>query len=396
VSEEAEKERKKDNATHDANLRWRVFRFFALRKPYQDGIVEIGAMTKTQKIALVEIGGSHDECLLTQMIALKMQGCEVLLICNPELLERNPHFANWIVAHLPVDMRGSKGEQRREVSRIWRWMQAQQIQKAVLNTAQGGMIRALCWKALFSKIEFIGILHTTRKLEGSFTQKLIHWKIKKYLFLSGFLLSKVKAPRGIALDYFYPIDFPVYHDVKAHEGIRIAIIGGVERRRKDLDGFCSMLEAVGENVHFTFLGYSNPQHEDVIWLKAELQRVGKADQVTIFEHFVDHEKFAEELAQSDWILPLVHPDTPSADQYFKNQISGAMTVAFGCQIPLLIHEAYAHIQEMRAGSAYYHPAHFAATLKEADPKAIRQEMMNLPQCATDLQQKRFADFVLKH
>lgn len=349
-------------------------------------------MTKAQKIALVEIGGSHDECLLTQMIALHEHSCEILLICNPELLERNPHFSKWISAELVVNIRGSKSEQRKEISRVWRWMQEQGVQKAVLNTAQGGMMRALCWKALFSKIEFVGILHTTRKLEGSFTQKLIHWKIKKYLFLSEFLLSKVKAPKGIELDYFYPIDFPVRVEPKTHEGTRIAIIGGVERRRKDLDGFCSMLEMVGENVHFTFLGYSNPEHLDVLWLKEELRKRDKTGQVTIFEQFVDHQIFAEELSKSDWILPLVHPDTPSADQYFKNQISGAMTVAFGFQIPMLIHESFAQIEEMKEAANYYSMDSFAEVVK-ISPKEYQHKMMSLPACNHMIQREKYRKFL---
>lgn len=352
-------------------------------------------MADPPKIALLELFASHDECLLTQMIALKKQGCEVHLICPPELLERNPHFAEWISEHLLVEMRGSKGDQRREVARIWHWIKSKDIEKVVLNTAQGGMIRSLCWKALFSKIEFIGILHTTRKLEGSFTQKLIHWKVKKYLFLSAYLLSKVKAPKGLKLDYFYPIDFPVRVSPMAHEGMRLAIIGGVERRRKDLDGFCKMLQTSDEDTHFTFLGYSNPQHEDVLWLKEELQRIGRQKQVTIFERFVDHQAFAEELSTSDWILPLVHPHTPSADQYFKNQISGAMTAAFGYKIPMLIHEAYTHIPEMQPVAAYYTGENFYSILRASNPEKLKEGMTNLETCTPQVQQERFSDFVLK-
>lgn len=353
-------------------------------------------MSEAPKIALIELFLSHDECLLTQMIALKKRGCEILLVCPEEMLNRNPHFSKWIDGHLTVNLSCSKAQKHREIGRIWYWLKKENIQKVVLNTAQGALIKALCWRALFSKIEFIGILHTTRKLEGSFTQKFINWKIRKYLFLSQYLFSKVKAPKGISLDFFYPIDFPIQHKPQTHDGVRVAIIGGVERRRKDLEGFCNMMNSIDSNVHITFLGYSNSEHDDVRWLEEELARIGKKDQVTMFKQFVDHETFAQVLSESDWILPLIHPDTPSADQYFRNQISGAMTVSFSFRIPMLIHEGFAHIEEMNPVSTYYSLDNFMNQIKSSSSLGLSAKMKNLPICDSEEQQNRFANFVLKN
>ncbi|OFZ60332.1 MAG: hypothetical protein A3D92_11765 [Bacteroidetes bacterium RIFCSPHIGHO2_02_FULL_44_7] len=350
---------------------------------------------KQETVALVEIGGSHDECLLTQMHALKEAGCRLLLVCTQELRARNPHFEEWIDNYCIVNFAGSKRRERQEMRRVLRWMKTEGVNRAVLNTAQGGVIRKLCVMALFSPIEFIGILHTTRKLQGSFTQKIIHRKIKKYFFLSEYLLSTVQAPKGGKLEYFYPIVFQEQLPKRAHEGLKIAIIGGVERRRKDIDGFCTWLEQLDDRIQFTFLGYSNPKHPDVVFLKEKLKALGKNEQVQLFDHFVDHPTFNEHLAVSDWILPLVHPETPSADQYFRNQISGAMTVAFAYRIPLLIHKAYAHIGEMQAAACYYSMENFADVVKSSDPNLPQSRMKTVAPCDPQAQKARFAHFVLK-
>lgn len=349
---------------------------------------------KQQTVALVEVGGSHDECLLTQMHALKEAGCKLLLVCTQELRDRNPQFDQWVDKYCIVDFSASKRRERPEMRRALRWMKAEGVSRAVLNTAHSRAVRKLCVMALFSRIEFIGILHTTRRLQGSGTQKIIHLKIKKYFFLSAYLRSTVQAPKGIKLEYFYPIIFPEVHAPQAHSGINVLILGGVERRRKDLDGFCQMLQATPETIHFTFLGYSNPGHQDVQWLRGELKRLHLENRVTTYDRFVDHHAFALALSHGDWIMPLVHPNTPSADQYFRNQISGAMTVAFAYKIPLLLHEAYQDIDEMKFASSYYSMENFGKALDLKRGAEIRAEMQQLEALNPKFQKQRYCHFVL--
>ncbi len=347
-----------------------------------------------ETIALVEVGGSHDECLLTQLQALNEFGCDVVMVCTQDIRERNPAFEPLVSHFHIVRFSGSKTNRFQEVRRALRFMEQEGVTRAVLNTAQGDLIRNLAVLALFSSIEFTGIIHTTRKLKGSFTQRVIHRKVRKYLLLSEYLLSTVPAPKDIRLDYFYPIVFDGIRERESHEGLPVAIIGGVERRRKDIDGFCRMLEQLDNSVHFTFLGKSDPSHPDVQWLEIRLQEMGRRHQVTLYHEFVSHEKFNRQLAKTDFILPLVHPDTPSADQYFRNQISGAMTVAFGYKIPLLVHEAYAHIEEMKFASFYYSLEKFGEVLNAADTGSKQEEMENAPACSPEIQKERFRNFVL--
>lgn len=316
------------------------------------------------KVVLVEIGGSHDECLLTQMIALTKNGKEVILIATPEVIERNPGFPNYVSRMIEVVKHKSK---RKVAAEVWAHIKKLDPQLVVFNTAQGGTVRNICLKARFSKIEFAGIIHTTRKFQGSFTQKVINSKIKKYLLLSEYLHATIEAPKGIKTSWFYPIDF--YHtDKKIHKTaqVQVAIIGGVEKRRKDLTGFMEILKNLKRtNVQFVFLGKTESYAEEVIELRELVINRKLDDQVRLFNYFLPQEDFDAELKITDIILPLVHPDTPSADEYFRNQISGAMSVSFGYNIPMMIHKAYEHIEEMKEASIYYDLDNFYEQLEAA-------------------------------
>lgn len=343
------------------------------------------------KIVLVEVGGSHDECLLTQLLALETLGYSVKLICTENIKERNPHFIPYIDEWQVVDAGQSKGQQ---ASAIWKGIKEWDPEKVVFNTSQGGVIRNVAMKALFSKIEFIGIIHTTRKFEGSFTQKLINLKIKKYLLLSEFLHSKISHPKRIKTSYFYPIDYPGQDVIfDSFDEQQIAILGGVESRRKDLEGFIEILKKLETKLTFVFLGKSDNSKDEVNEFRATLEKEGLLDYVRLYDQFVKHSEFNKVIRESALILPLVHPDTPSADQYFKNQISGAANVAFGYRVPLLIHKAYAHVTDMQDCAVYYDGDNFEVAYKAA--LKTRAELIRNIEAKYDFkeQQNRYIKFL---
>lgn len=350
-----------------------------------------------EKIALLEIGGSHDECLLTQMHAIKQSGREVVLITTQEVIDRNPIFNNYVDSSL-VFSATELNNRMKSMKTLLRFLKQEKVSKLVLNTAQGHHVRNLSLLALFSKIKFIGVIHTTRKFNDSFTQKIIHKKIKKYLLLSEFLKSKISPEKGITLDYFYPIRFDkVDYFAPKQEKANIVIIGGVENRRKDLEGFPNLIQQIDDDFQFVFLGKSDPKNEEVIEFKKRLNEQNLMDKVTFYDDFVSNEEFSKQIQISEAILPLVHPKTPSADQYFKNQISGAMNVAFGYHKTLLIHEEYQSIKEMQPASLYYNLNDFGDVLRRNKLEFARiSESMNKNSLYNiENQEKRYMDFILK-
>ena len=352
---------------------------------------------KEDFVALMEIGGSHDECLYSQLYSLTNSGRTVTLICTQEIRDRNPGFESLVDSFIIVSFTKSKFKNKGILRGILKSLKQKGVSKLVLNTAQGSKVRSLSMMALFSKIEFIGIIHTTRKFEGSFTQKLINLKIKKYFMLSEYLLSRITPPRGINVDYFYPIRYQGYSKSNpTNETLEVTVIGGVENIKKDLDGFIKMVANIDQKVNFTFLGKSNPELEDVNVFQALLKKEGIDNMVTTFDHFISQETFDAHLKKTDAILLLIHPNTESAEYYFKHQISGAMNVAFGYKIPMLIHEHYNQIEEMQGSSIYYNFSNFGHRLSERNQFVkTRSEMESNPLYNVELQEKRFLNFLFE-
>lgn len=384
------------------------------------------------RIALVELASSHDECLLTQIHALKSINCWVLLVTNELVRERNQHLEQLVDEWILVDHRG---ENKRKgltgaaigdaliIRRLMRTLKQKDVDKVVFNTAQGGHVRNACLFSLFRKMEFIGVVHTTRKFQGSFTQRMIHLKIKKYFVLGEFLRDDVaSAPLShldfvsisgsaaaersrshrkpnIQISHFYPIDFPKSNgEIEIREDqTHIALIGAVETRRKDLDGFLSLIKQCDDSIHFHFLGKADPQHSEVIRLKDQLKSMGRSKHVTFHDSYINFDTIDEILRKSSAVLPLIHPNTPSSEEYFRHQIPGAMSIALGYHLPLLMHDDYRTIDELKAASIYYAVDSFGDALVELHrrEKDIRNAMKSNGAYSSHHQYKRYLMLVMQ-
>lgn len=299
-------------------------------------------MKRNEKVAVVELGGSHDECLLSQFFALKSRGCYVLFVTTQEVYERNSSFHAYIDELKIIEFTQKALADFLKMRALNAFFWKKGFSKVILNTAQGAHIRNLCLTAP-KNIEFIGIIHTLKKFEGSFTQKLIHRKIKKYFVLNDYFVERIVPPKGIKVASFYPLRFPYFEtEIDKKEGEKwITIIGGVENRRKDLTGSIPLMkQLIEKGFRFIFLGKSDVNHLDVLSFVAFLKDAGIEENVQLFDAFVSAELFDAYLKKTDLIWPMVHPHTPSAAEYFKNQISGAMNVSFAYKIPLFVHEEY--------------------------------------------------------
>ncbi len=351
--------------------------------------------SKKEIVALVEIGGSHDECLFTQIVALKNRNCGVILVCTKEIRSRNPHFEEWIDQYIEIEFNLSALKNFLLASKMMRSIRQAGAKTVVFNTAQGGHVRNACWTTLLRRTNYFGIVHTTKKIEGSFTQKLINFKIKKYFFLSEYLLKKVGARKGLTFEYFYPLHFPVQSGIEKSEEKIITIVGGVENRRKDLTGFVEMIKGwKDQNVRFVFLGRGDKTKKDVEEFNTLIEANGLEKRIQQYYTFISQEEFDRQLQQSTAILLLVHPNTSSSEQYLKHQISGAMNVGFGYKIPLLIHEEYQFIEEMQGASVYYSLDNFQEIVANTDFEAIRLKMMHTEKWQKEFHEKRYANFVL--
>ena len=322
-------------------------------------------MEKT-KVALVELGGSHDECLLTQLEALETAGAEILLVTNRHLYDRNPHLHRFCSDVYFIEPEGKAIADVRLMMQLVRYLKTAEITKVVFNTAQGGHVRNLAL-LMPRSIRCYGIIHTIRKFQGSLTQRIIDLALKHYVVLSDDLLQRVKPPKGISVRSFYPVSFPASQQTidKPTGEAWITITGGVENRRKDLTAVLEFIRTTPAHIRFVFLGKTDPSHPDAQAFLTTIQEQDLGKRITYFTDFVDHDLFDATLRQTDLLLPLIHPGTPSADQYINNQISGAFTLAFGYHIPLLIHQHYQTEEDLKLSAHFYSLETFADELEEA-------------------------------
>lgn len=336
-----------------------------------------------KRVALIEFDSSHDECLLTQAVALKKKGCWVVLVTHSTVRKRNATLEKWTDEwiELDADGRGLTGAAIRDaliVRRVLRSLKALRVDVVVFNTAQGGHVRNACLFSLFRKVTFVGIIHTIRKFQGSFTQRIIHLKIKRYCVLADFLLEQIPPQKTIRVSAFYPIHFPIQpsFSIPTNAPIHIAIIGSVETRRKDLVGFVNILKQCDSNVHFGFLGMADPTRAEVRELRETLTTLHLLDRVELHEKHLSFEEMDQFLRKSSAVLTLIHPNTPSADQYFRNQIPGAMNLALAYKLPLLLHDSFRHIEELKTAGIYYSVDQFDLALEEikTNGKTISEAM----------------------
>jgi len=352
-----------------------------------------------KKVAIVEIGGSHDECILTQVIALKRADCYTVFCGTSKMYHANGEFQNYFDEFhemvLPKTMIGDFLCMRN----LNRWLKNQMVTKVILNTAQGGHMRNLCFTS-YKDMEFYGILHTIKLLKGSFTQHLISKKVKNYFLLNDQLLRNAGEVKGLNLHSFYPLDYPSFEATieKPVDQLLIAIIGGVENRRKDLSGFVKFAKASPTYIRFVFLGKSDPAHQDVIDFKERLNELNLAPKVMLFDDFVNQSEFDAYLKATDGILPLVHPNTPSAEEYFLRQISGAINVSFSYKIPMMIHENYKYWEDFNAGVIFYSNENINEKFIQYCEKLpeLKQELQQNPKFSKQLQQQIFLDVILNY
>jgi hypothetical protein len=355
-------------------------------------------MKIVKKVAVLEIGGSHDECLISQFTALKSVGVETYFISSEELWSRNSQLKELVDHFICFEIKRKKIQDFLNVIKLNSFFVKEGIELVVFNTAQGAIVRNFCLTAS-RKVQFAGIIHTINKFKKSFTQKIIHRKIKKYFVLNDHLLAQIQPPKGIEVRSFYPIRFPHFELEleKANNEFWIIIIGGVEFRRKDLMGSIDLMEQIGdENVRFIFLGKSDPNNPDVISFAETLERRNLSSQVQLFSEFIDEKTFDAYLKSADLIWPMVHPGTPSANEYFKNQIPGAMNISFSYGIPMLVHQEYVNQWDDLKFAFSYSLEGFKNDFLSAmsGKNHMKIKLNDAPKFSIEYQEKKYLDFLL--
>jgi hypothetical protein len=304
------------------------------------------------KVALIEISGSHAECLPAQVIMLNEAGHEIHLVYDSKLNgidELRPHVKE---AHeVSSDL-----SPKQKVTRCLTYLKNGRFDLMLFNTAQGGLMKKMCWRGL-PKGRKIGLLHNVNKLRKLGSQRFINMKLDGYLVLSEYLKREALMARPrLNVEWFYPSFFyPVEQAVeKPTEEKWIGIPGQVELKRRDYESLMSALEADLPPSHWRFLllGPSDHASGDGNWVRERLKENGLEKHFVMFEGHLDHREFHAYLKQCDVILPLNHRVNGKTD-YLKDQISGAWNLAYAYAKPLLLPTEYNHLEDFKGSAHFY-------------------------------------------
>jgi hypothetical protein len=333
-------------------------------------------MTVTPTAALVELGGSHDECLYSQAAFLRDGGFAVHVVVSEDLRPRVEEYDNVAAVHsLPV--RGGEWGSLRAAWRLWRLVGDIGADLVVFNTAHGAVVRDFTLLPGGGR-RLAGVVHNILKLRDSNGQKIISRRIRRYLVLNDYLLDNRDDRLGVELDWFYPIFFPPYEvcPVAKDPGELWACVPGrIDFKRRDYEGFLRALAGRGlpPGLRLLFLGGFEDEatHARVADL---VTATGSPERVVFHEGFTDHGTYQSHLAAADLVLPLLHPGTARFHEYSGVQISGAFNLAFAHRTPLLMERSFARYEAFRRNSLFYDLADLPEALARlaADPAPLRE------------------------
>ena len=314
-------------------------------------------MSGVKKIALVEMGGSHDECLYAQIRYLKADGHHVTLICNTSLKSNVDYFYGLDAVRF-IELRSGL-KQWVDLRIIRKILVKGEFDRIIFNTAQGNVLKNLFLLPKPKNVKRFGVIHNLRKLKGSHSQKVITRNLDGYFVLNDYLIDQVDAEVKKTVNLhplytvFYP-DYPSRHFEKKAEEIWICIPGQVELSRRDYDTLFDSIEKNGirDHIKLLFLGRCEHADGDGSYVKKRIAELGIEQNVVLWDSFIETDEFYGMLKASDYILPLIHPAHDSYSLY-EFQISGSFNLAFGFKKPLLMEASFSEYSDFKNTSLFY-------------------------------------------
>jgi len=301
---------------------------------------------------IIELGGSHIECIYTFVHALKMKNSKVHLCCNLNLLPLFPE-KNKVDGILEMPEKFSLATQITCFLSIRNYIKKHEITHVVINTCELKIIRNLFY-FLPAKLNYTGQVHNSKKLEKSVTfTKILSKKMKKYFVLGDHLLKALKPDPIFLIQSIYPIYYPAFqaNTIQKKQGEKwIVIPGGVAMERRD---YLPLIDAIKdgvwpEEIKFVFLGkYYLNNHVNEDWKQTSWWK----KHIIHFEQGVPYDVFHNYIFLADLILPLIKLEGDT--MYGDGRISGSFNLALGYQKPMLLPESYNRNTDLSDFSLYY-------------------------------------------
>lgn len=350
------------------------------------------------KVALLETGNSHDECLYAQVkIWNSTDNVHLTLVCNQKLKANVSSFNGVSSFHFVSVRSGLK--QWIDMWRLSRWIKRQKFNLVVINTAQGAVVKKLMMFLNGRKPKLFGILHNIVKVNsGSISQRLISNRLSGYFVLNDYLLHQLDNKKlTTKTAAFYPVIFPSFSEVKLPpkgDETWVCIPGQVEMKRRDYAGFFDALERQKPvaNLRFILLGRCAHAHGDGAFVKQRITELGMEKQFMLWDEFISNELYHSIIRQSDFIMTLIHPEHISW-QLYEGQITGAYNLAIGYQKPLLLHRNFSQYADFKENAVFYTLSDLVSVL-ESLPAIKEVKVFQEQKFGFDAQRSAYLSIVL--
>lgn len=304
-----------------------------------------------KKIALVELGGSHDECLYSQLLFLKSkEGINVDLFVNEKLKNNVQDFTLSDAIHFV------KTEGILDLWRVKKCWSKEKYDLVIFNTAQGSLLKKLFLIPFFNHPKFYGTLHNVAKLKSSKGQQLISKYVNGYFVLNDQLKLKAKGFSSKSFTTFYPIFFPSYDRLnkKPDHETWILVPGQVEKKRRDYSALFKSISIHGidSSIKFVFLGKSKHKHGDGDWVDQKISELKCGDSFITWDNFIAVNDYHSWIQECDYILPLIHNEHQSGKLYI-HQTSGSYNLGHAYQLPFLLPSSFKGQEDWVGNSLFY-------------------------------------------
>lgn len=311
-----------------------------------------------KKIALIEFNSYHDECLYSQIKFLAESGYFVTLVISNQIYKRASEYLHLVEDVIIIQPSSQKNFFKRIglIFNLKKRLKKEGIKTVVFNTASSRLEVILLSYLLRKNISLFGVLHNLKKVNHSFSQKLINKSIKNFFVLNDFLEdSTYLEDRSLKLQSFYPIFFPKYSatSLKKPKGeIWISIPGKLDFGRRDYSLVAEALQQVNTktNLKFLILGNSNSENPKNQEFFEFIKVNGLQDNFITFDSFLDNNSFHDYLKKSDYILI---PLDSVGDNYSMYKIMGCYNQAFSYKINLISPTGLNHIPDIKNHSIFY-------------------------------------------
>lgn len=310
------------------------------------------------KIAFIEFTKSHEECIFSQIKFLNDAGYEITLIIHPKLKKQTTSYHKLVKEVKTYNFDSSNFFIRRFINlfKLYLFLIRGGFDKIIYNSASSKKeIIALNFLIPQKKIKSYGTIHNIKKINHSFSQRLISKNLKKYFVINDHLLNSTAIDdENLKFESYYPIYFPYQIKKivkKSDDSIWICIPGELDYNRRDYQLILNIAASINEEkIKFIILGKVNKANIEVQQFFKEIEAKSIQDKFILFESFIDNDIFHSYLRASDFIFT---PVVSTNENYFKYKITGAYNLAFAYKKPLLCDAQFMIIDDLKENSYFY-------------------------------------------